>query len=452
MAVYDRWHLVHPDPDRDAPCKCSRGKNRLYPSREHGQGARWQVRWKDEAGKTQRANRAEKGGGDTETNPDVYAMALDAQIHAQLAAGTYVDPAAGAVAFREYAEGIVATRTLDPSSRVQMRQRLAAHVYPVIGGRELRQLARRPSLVQGLVAHLTEHCGPPTVVVTMKHVTTVFCAAVDDGLIAKNPMKSTVVKVPALPRREVVPWTAVMVAAVRAALPGGLAAMVDAGAGLGLRQGEILGLSPDDVDWVTGVVHVRRQVKLIRGVPVFALPKGGKTRDVPLSPAVEAALRSHMKEHPPATVALPWREHGGKPVKVRLLWHRGTRPYNRDKQINPVWRLALEAAGIVAAPLPGEKRAPAREHGMHALRHYFASVLLTEGEAVHAVAEWMGHHSPKITLEIYAHCMPRSGLRMRGIIDRALSPSASTDAREVPDPAAAGPAVQVTAPGLPQDG
>jgi integrase len=444
MPVYDRWHLTHPDPKRDKPCRCSRGKNKLYPSREHGQGARWQVRWKDEHGKGQRANRPELGGGPDDTNSDVYAKALDAKVHADLAAGTYIDPSAGAVTFREYAEEVVASRTLDPSSRDQMRLRLARHAYPVIGDKELRALARRPSLVQGLIARLQERCGPPTVKVVMAHVGTVLAAAVADGLIGKNPMASSVVKVPPIPKREVVPWTAAMVAAVRDALPGQLAAMVDVGAGLGLRQGEILGLSPDDIDWVSGVVHVERQVKIVRGRLVFALPKREKKRDIPLPPAVEAALRAHMKAFPATAVTLPWREPGGDPREVRLLFHRGGRALHRDRHVNPAWRKAL--GGVVPDPA-------AREHGMHALRHYFACCLLTAGEAVHAVAEWMGHHSPKVTWDVYAHVMPKSGQRMRGIIDVALGmPGADTTARKVPDPEIADAATQVSGPQIAQGG
>jgi integrase len=36
-----------------------------------------------------------------------------------------------------------------------------------------------------------------------------------------------------------------------------------AAAGLGLRQGECFGLAVDDVDFLRGVVHVRRQVRIV---------------------------------------------------------------------------------------------------------------------------------------------------------------------------------------------
>ena len=43
---------------------------------------------------------------------------------------------------------------------------------------------------------------------------------------------------------------------------------------------------------------------------------------------------------------------------------------------------------------------------MHALRHYYASVLLAGGVDVRALSEYLGHHDPAITLRIYAHLMP----------------------------------------------
>lgn len=44
--VYDRWHKSRPGPE-DVPCDCARGAKKLYPTAEHGQGSRWQARWRD---------------------------------------------------------------------------------------------------------------------------------------------------------------------------------------------------------------------------------------------------------------------------------------------------------------------------------------------------------------------------------------------------------------------
>ena len=57
---------------------------------------------------------------------------------------------------------------------------------------------------------------------------------------------------------------------------------------------------------------------------------------------------------------------------------------------------------------------------MHAARHYYASALLEDGVNVRAVAEYLGHHDPDLTLRVYAHLMPSSEDRARQAVDRAL--------------------------------
>ncbi len=60
---------------------------------------------------------------------------------------------------------------------------------------------------------------------------------------------------------------------------------------------------------------------------------------------------------------------------------------------------------------------------MHALRHYFASVLLDAGESVRALADSLGHTAPGFTLRTYAHMLPASEDRTRRAVDAALSTS-----------------------------
>lgn len=57
---------------------------------------------------------------------------------------------------------------------------------------------------------------------------------------------------------------------------------------------------------------------------------------------------------------------------------------------------------------------------MHALRHFYASVLLDAGESVKAVSEYLGHSDPALTLRVYAHLMPTSRERTRKAVDGVL--------------------------------
>lgn len=81
------------------------------------------------------------------------------------------------------------------------------------------------------------------------------------------------------------------------------------------------------------------------------------------------------------------------------------------------WKPALVAAGFIPAP-DGKAGGyvAAREHGMHALRHFYASALLDGGENIKAVSEYLGHSNAALTLRIYAHLMPSSQERTRTVI------------------------------------
>jgi integrase len=113
-------------------------------------------------------------------------------------------------------------------------------------------------------------------------LSSVLGAAVDDGLLAKNQTRARSVKAPRAETTRIEPWSAERFAAVRNGLAERFQAMADCGSGLGMRQGEVLGLDVDDIDFLRRVVHVRRQVKIVAGRLCFGPPKSGKEREVPL--------------------------------------------------------------------------------------------------------------------------------------------------------------------------
>ncbi len=210
-----------------------------------------------------------------------------AQVQADLSRGAYVDPTAGRVTLRAYAEGWLAANTSDPLTREGLESRLRLHVLPALGDYQLRAL--KPSVIRSWVHGLQAELIPAYVKVIHAALSSILRAAVEDGLIAKSPASAASARPPAAPQTKVIPWTAEQVAAITAALSECLQATATAAAGLGLRQGEIFGLAVGDVDFLRKVVHVRRQVRIVGGQLVFAPPKTGKTRDVPLPESVALA-------------------------------------------------------------------------------------------------------------------------------------------------------------------
>lgn len=220
--------------------------------------------------------------------------------------------------------------------------------------------------------------------------------------------------------KRVTPWTTERLFAVRAGLPERYQAMVDLGGGCGLRQGEILGVAVDAIDFRSDTLHVVQQLMLSRSKPVFAPPKGGKLRDVPLPGPVADALRAHMKQFPPVEITLPWKVAGGPLVTKRLIFTapRGGHVW-RTSLNEEAWKPALASASVIPAPEAGAPHTESRENGMHAMRHFYASVLLDAGENVKALAECLGHSEPGLTLRVYAHLMPSSQERTRKAIEHA---------------------------------
>ncbi|GGT22419.1 hypothetical protein GCM10010271_27260 [Streptomyces kurssanovii] len=310
---------------------------------------------------------------------------------ADMARGQYVDPRAARITFQQFAEKWVATHTTEVNSREAAERRLRLHAYPHIGTRPL--VSFQPGHIRTWLGELE------TTVPSASHrrivfgtVSAAFSAALDDGLITKNPCKARSIQIPKASPTRVVPWTVKQVFAVRDALPEHLRATVDVAGGCGLRQGEVFGLSEEELDYDGGWLSVGHQLRRIRGKYVFALPKGGKVRDVPLPATVADTLRAHSEMRPAVKVTLPWRTPDGPLMTKSLIFTGSGGDHVRVSYFNDfMWKPALAAAGIIPEPEEGERYASAPEHGMHALRHFYASVLLDAGENIRALSQYLGH-------------------------------------------------------------
>lgn len=93
----------------------------------------------------------------------------------------------------------------------------------------------------------------------------------------------------------------------------------------------------------------------------------------------------------------------------------------RRMRFSVVWRRAVAAAGAPEGT------------GFHALRHYYASLLIRHGKSVKVVQARLGHASASETLDTYSHLWPDSEDRTRAAVDDVLG------ARAVANRVAAGP-------------
>ena len=318
--------------------------------------------------------------------------------HSKLS-GAYVDRSAGRLTFGAYAERWLADAVdLRPQTRERINGNLRRYLLPAFGDRPLGAI--RPTEVQAFFTARAAESAPGTVKLLHQHLSTILRCAMRDQLIASNP--ATGVKRPRAHRTQVQPLPLDLVHRIAAEMPPRYRAAVILGAGCGLRQGELLGLTLDRVDFLRRTVRVDRQLVTEDGqAPRWGPPKTVTSdRTIPAPTVVLDALAEHVRIYGTGRDGLLFPTVTGEPM-ARQSW-------------NAVWRRAADKVGT-----------PAGE-GFHALRHVYASLLIANGCSVKAVSARLGHSSAAMTLDVYSHLWPDEEERTRTAIDAAFGDSRVT--------------------------
>ncbi|MFP5376021.1 MAG: tyrosine-type recombinase/integrase [Acidimicrobiia bacterium] len=350
--------------------------------RRSDRGNRWEVRYRDPEGK-QRARLF-----DRKVDADRFATSVE---HSKLVGG-YVDPAAGRRLFGDYARGWQAAQVTRATTAAQVASHLRNHVLPTFEHRPLASV--RPSEVQAWVKGRADVLAPATVEVVYRYLAAIFAAAVEDRLIPVTPCKG--VRLPKVEAAQVVPLSTEAVEALIGAVPERYRALVVLAAGTGLRQGEAFGLTTGAVDFLRRSLRVERQLVLLPGGPPYLAPPktAASRRTVPLPDVVIEALAAHLTAYRVEGDGLIFTTPAGEPI--------------RRNRFGDVWRAAVKRAGLPDGT------------GFHALRHYYASLLIRHGESVKVVQARLGHASASETLDTYSHLWPDSEDRTRAAVDSVL--------------------------------
>ncbi len=188
----------------------------------------WRARWRTPDGKSRSKTFTHKRDAERHCR----------QVEHTKDVGTYVDSAAGRVTFRAFAEEWLAVQTFDESTREAVASRLRVHAYPTLRHRQLRTI--RPSTMQAWLRGLQGRFAPSYASVLLANVSVILAAAVEDGLIGRNPCASSAVKAPRVDQSKVVPWSLEQVEAVVAAHPAPYRAIPIVGARSGPASGRDL--------------------------------------------------------------------------------------------------------------------------------------------------------------------------------------------------------------------
>lgn len=387
MPVVDTWHKTVKQPD---------GSTRKVRSAAYGRGKRWAARYRDDQGQQRSPKFATRAEAERHLK----------RIEGDLSRGQYIDPKNGNVTVRAYAEDWRKTALHRPATARKLEGALNNHIYPAFGDRKLS--AVRPSHVQSWVTGLGATHAPSTVGVTYGLLAQLFKAAVRDELIAKSPCRD--IQLPEVMKKAKPVMSGDQVRTVADQVPQRYRAVVMLAAGSGLRQGEMFGLEVRHVDFLRRTLTVEQQLV---SSPTYLgeLKTPASYRTIPLTTDTVDMLAEHLAQYPPAVVELEDRTNPRKVVtrKASLMFSTPNgAPVRRS-----LWSKIL-APAIRAADLP-------ERSGLHALRRFYASLLIRYGEGVKVVQERLGHASAAVTLDTYAGLWPDNEDRTREAVEVGLA-------------------------------
>ncbi len=220
------------------------------------------------------------------------ALARLSTMEADLRRGAWIDPSAGQVTLKNYAnEWITRRPDLAVRTRELYEDLLRLHILPSLGQIAIAGLT--PSKVRGWNAALAAEY-PSTASKAYRLLSTMMRNAVDDDLIAKTPCKVIGAATEHAAERPIA--TIPEIEALSLAMPSHLRLLVEMAAWCQLRRGELLGLQRNDIDLMHETIRITRSRNFRRdGSSLTKSPKtasGMRTLAIPTN--IMESLTNHL--------------------------------------------------------------------------------------------------------------------------------------------------------------
>ncbi len=297
---------------------------------------------------------------------------------AEVLTGIWVDPEAGSVSLREFAERwYQATVHLKPKTRAGYRSLLDSRILPPLGHLQLRRLD--PLTLQTWISDL-QHVGLSSSRIRQARnvLHSILELAVDSALLTRNAAAR--VKSPPLRRSERRYLTPTQIERLATATPTPYDTLTYLLAYTGLRFGEAAALRRSRCDLPTNRLHIVESLAEVGGDLHFGSTKTNRNRTVAIPTTITRRLQHHLDALPRQPDALVFSSPTGRPLRYSNYRRR-------------IWLPACAAAG-----LPGLR--------IHELRHTAASLMINHGADPKLIQAQLGHSSITVTYDVYGHLFP----------------------------------------------
>jgi integrase len=282
---------------------------------------------------------------------------------------------------------VVVPAICKPSTASDYRGILENHVLPTFGRMCVADITRL-KVKEFLLQKVNKGFAASTIIHMKNVISGIFNAALDDGIIAINPaqrlgrlFRNTGFRIACEPltKAELSQLLKKFKEHYPAHYPLALTL-----ARTGMRLGEAFALQWGDIDFNKRFISVQRG--FARGK--IEVPKNGKARRIDMSQQLADVLQELQYKRKLEVMKNCW---GQMPGWV-FVTGKGT-ALNTANWRNRIFNKVLEKAGL-------------RKIHPHVLRHTYASLLIQAGVSLAYIRDQLGHHSIKVTVDIYGHLAP----------------------------------------------
>ena len=333
-------------------------------------------------------------------------------VEADIIRGQWVDPAAGKILLRAWADRWWKTTVdLRPTTLARDAATYKNHVLPTFGDLPLSAIDHMT--VTEWVADLNaKGLAPATVQKAHQVLSKIMRAAVDAGLLIASPCER--VKLPKVEREEMRFLGPDDIARLADTIDPRYRALVLLGAYSGLRAGEMFGLRRGRVDLLRGKVDVVEIAVEVRGHFFYGPPKtrAGR-RTVPLPRFVVDELGAQCAGLEPGDLVFTAPQGG----TIRASQFR-----------RRIWTPACVAAGLgTLTTVDGKEHYEGLR--LHDLRHSAVALWIAAGASAREIATRAGHTSVSVVLDRYGHLLPGTDERTTDALE-LLGRAAADGARD----------------------
>ena len=312
-----------------------------------------------------------------------------AQITVDLDDGTYMEPAKETVAewmdiwLETYVKYSVKPYTLDAYQRDCNN-----YIKPALGNVRLSALTA-PQIQRFYNSLLTEKSLPPK---SVKNIHGVLHRALRQamklGMLRSNPTE--LCDLPKVRRKEIRPMEQNEIQAFLRAIEGSkYEILYQVTLFTGMRQGEVLGLTWDCIDFKHQTIFVNKQLqktKKVGGTYTLVPTKTGRSRMITVAPSVMALLRKQRSQQAQMQLLAgpdwenPWN----------LVFTKETGGHLSHFMVYRTFKEIVTGIGLDYARF-------------HDLRHSYAVVSIESGDDIKTVQMNLGHATASFTLDVYGH-------------------------------------------------